>query len=249
MSGTYQAQGINLRHHSLGEADRIVSIFTREQGLIRVVAKGSKKTTSRLGGRIDLLQCNALQVASGRNLDVLTGAETIKSFSGLRSDYTRLTFALFLAEVLHGLLLERHPQPELYDLFAGTLAMLEVFDRPDLLALWFQLHALTDLGHRLGLDSCHVCAIAITEGARGMAFDLTMGALLCAQCRIGIGDARPINGAGVGLLQRLRRTGVEALASDDTDPALVLACQKLLGDYFSRLMEKELKSLKVLLTS
>lgn len=249
MSASQQVQGINLRHHALGEADRIVAVFSRELGLIRVVAKGSKKTTSRLGGRMDLLQCNDLQLHPGRNLDIVAGADTVRSFGGLRHDYHRLTYALFLAELLSGLLPERHPQPELYDLFAGTLAMLEVVERPDVLALWFQLQALDDLGYRLGLAHCHVCAAELSGQQPTVTIDLAMGALLCARCRLGFTEARPVRGVVVALLRDLRTMDVGTLTHQLPDTDVVLGAQRMLGEYFRRLIERELKSLKVILAT
>lgn len=247
MSATYEAQGINLRHHALGEADRIVSIFTRDHGLVRAVAKGVKKTTNRFGGRMEPLHCNALQLRQGRTMDQILSADTVRSFAGLRTDFDRLAFGLYLAEVLNGMLPPGHPQPAIYDLFVSTLAMLEDLERPDLVALWFQLHLLGDLGHPLGLDQCHACQRPIDDPGGATGFDLALGALVCGACRWGRPTVRDIGPAPLHLLRRLRHGGVAALAAEPEPLAVALGAQRLLGEHIATLTERDIKSLRILL--
>src|SRR3546814_9324179 len=88
----YRAEAVVLRTHKLGEADRIISLLTREHGLVRAVAKGVRRTTSRWGSRLEPFTHVDLQLAEGRNLDVITQAETIDQFSSrLGMDYERYT--------------------------------------------------------------------------------------------------------------------------------------------------------------
>ena len=246
MSQTYAAQGINVRHHALGETDRIVTIFTREHGLVRAVAKGLKKPTSHLGGRMELLHCNTLMFRRGRSLDQVLTAETVRAFGGLRLDFDRLAFAIYLAEVLYGLIPTGHPQPAIYDLFVATLTLLESLDRPELIALWFQLQLLGELGHSLGLDSCHGCQRRIEPQSHSIGFQLSLGAIVCADCRWGRSDVRELMPSGLILLRRLRDDGVQSLA-EITDPVgVAMGAQRLLGDYFSILVDREIKSLRIL---
>ncbi|MBC7543888.1 MAG: DNA repair protein RecO [Candidatus Sericytochromatia bacterium] len=247
MSESYAAQGVNIRHHALGEADRIISVFTREHGIVRAVAKGVKKPTSRLGGRMELLHCNTLMFRRGRSLDIILTAETVRSFGGLRLDFDRLAFALYLAEVVNGLLPVGHPQPVVYDLFVSTLAMLETLERPELVALWFQLQLLTELGHHVGLTACHGCQRPIEPQRHGVGFQLSLGAIVCPDCRFGRPDVRELMPAALTLLRQLRHGGIQALV-DITEPVTVaLGAQRVLGDYFATLAEREIKSLRILL--
>jgi DNA repair protein RecO (recombination protein O) len=247
MSEAYAAQGINIRHHALGETDRIITIFTLERGLVRAVAKGLKKPTSRLGGRMELLQCNALMLRPGRGLDLILSAETVRTFGGLRLDFDRLAFGLYLAEVLYGLLPTGHPQPGVYELFVSTLVMLESLERPELVALWFQLQLLTELGHHVGLDTCHGCQRVLVPGTQSIGFQLSLGALVCGDCRMGRPDVRELMPAGLALLRRLRHGGIQCLVEIDEPVTIALGAQRVLGDYFSTLAEREIKSLRILL--
>ena len=73
----YRDAGVVLRTHKLGEADRIITLLTRERGLVRAAAKGVRKTTSRFGGRLEPFMHVDLQLAEGRSLDIITQVETI----------------------------------------------------------------------------------------------------------------------------------------------------------------------------
>ncbi|NET08108.1 MAG: DNA repair protein RecO [Symploca sp. SIO2B6] len=125
MSRTYKATGINLKSLPLGEADRLVTILTREFGLIRVVAPGARKQRSKLGGSSDLFVVNQLMLAKGKSLDKITQAQTLESYRGFRKDLSKLAASQYLAEVVLCLGLSEQPQEELYELLNEHLRRLE----------------------------------------------------------------------------------------------------------------------------
>lgn len=125
MSRTYKATGINLKGMPLGESDRLLTILTRESGLIRVVAPGARKPKSKLGGRSGLFVVNELLIAQGRSLDKISQAETQASYSGLSRDLARLTASQYLAELVLCQALSEQPQEELFTLLCAQLTCLE----------------------------------------------------------------------------------------------------------------------------
>lgn len=125
MSQTYKATGINLKAMPLGEADRLVTILTREWGLIRVVAPGARKQNSKLGGRSGLFVVNELLLAKGRSLDKITQAETLESYPGLSRDLSKLAASQYLAELVLCHALSEQPQAELYELLNEHLRRLD----------------------------------------------------------------------------------------------------------------------------
>lgn len=125
MSRTYKATGINLKAMPLGEADRLVTILTKEWGLIRVVAPGARKQNSKLGGRSGLFVVNELLLAKGRSLDKISQAETVESYPGLSRDLSKLAASQYLAELVLCHALSEQPQAELYELFTEHLRRLE----------------------------------------------------------------------------------------------------------------------------
>ena len=103
----YRAEAVVIRTHKLGEADRIITLLTRSQGLVRAVAKGVRRTSSRWGSRLEPFTHVDLQLAEGRNLDVVTQAETIEPFSaGLGADYERYPSGTAMLETAERLIVE-----------------------------------------------------------------------------------------------------------------------------------------------
>lgn len=125
MSRTYKATGINLKSIPLGESDRILTILTRECGLIRAVAPGVRKPKSKLGGRAGLFVVNELVITQGRSLDRITQAETLESYSGLSKDLGKLTAGQYLAELALCQALSDQPQEELFSLLSEHLSRIE----------------------------------------------------------------------------------------------------------------------------
>jgi DNA repair protein RecO (recombination protein O) len=131
MSGTYKATGINLKATPIGENDRLLTILTRERGLIRAIAPGARKPTSSLGGRSALFVVNHLFLACGRSLDKITQAETITTHRGLSTDLGKLVASQYLAEIVLEQALIEHPQEELFQLFNLHLSRLESLSGSD----------------------------------------------------------------------------------------------------------------------
>jgi DNA repair protein RecO (recombination protein O) len=114
MSRTYRATGINLKSMPFGEADRLLTILTREHGLIQAVAMGSRKHKSSLAGRSGLFVVNDLLIVKGRSLDKVTQAETLESYPRLGKDLQKLTVSQYLAELCLCQALSDQPQEELF---------------------------------------------------------------------------------------------------------------------------------------
>ena len=125
MSQTYKATGINLKSMPLGESDRLVTILTREFGLIRAVAPGARKHKSKLGGRSGLFVVNELLIAKGRSLDKIIQAETKESYPGLGKDLGKLAASQYLAELVLCQADAEQPQEGLYDVLNEHLRRLE----------------------------------------------------------------------------------------------------------------------------
>src|SRR5688500_11299586 len=98
-SRSYRAEAIVLKTHDFGEADRILTLLTRHFGKVRVVAKGIRRSTSRLAGHAEPLSHATFQLARGRELDVLTGAETRAAYAELREDLLRIAAGWYVAEL------------------------------------------------------------------------------------------------------------------------------------------------------
>ena len=97
---SFRASAVVLRHADYGEADRLLTLFTREQGKVRAIAKGARKLTSRKAGHIEPFTHVTLQLAKGRDLFIVTQAETVNNFSGLREDLVKTGYAAYIVELI-----------------------------------------------------------------------------------------------------------------------------------------------------
>jgi DNA repair protein RecO (recombination protein O) len=131
MSGTYKATGINLKAIPIGESDRLVTILTREHGLIRAIVPGARKANSSLGGRSELFMVNSLLIVKGKSLDKITQAETVTTYKRLIRDLGKLAASQYLTEIVLAQALSEHAQEELYQLLLMHLGRLNDLDQGD----------------------------------------------------------------------------------------------------------------------
>jgi len=180
---SYSVTGINVGTFNLGEADKIITIFTAERGLIRAVAKGARKPGAKVGGRAEPLNVNKLLMATGRSLDIITQAESVETFPKLRQDLVRLSYALYYAE------LTQHFGPGLsdenetyFEFLRDALRMqAECGGDPAWLCLKFELGLLDMLGYRPELTYCVMCRQPLTDSTLG-AFHQEWGGIICKPC-------------------------------------------------------------------
>lgn len=178
----YRDRAVVLRLHKLGEADRIVTLLTREHGLVRAVAKGVRRTRSKFGARLEPFAHVDIQLHPGRNLDVVTQVQTLDAFgSDLATDYGRYTTACAVLETAARLAgEERSPVPRLYLLTVGALRSLADAARPSQLVLdAYLLRAMAFAGYAPALTECARC------GAPGphRGFHVAAGGAVCVRCR------------------------------------------------------------------
>ena len=123
----FRCNGIVLRTYKLGEADRIVSIVTDTHGKVRAVAKGIRKTKSRIGARLEPMSHVSLLIYKGRSdLDIVSQAESIENYRSVREDLDRLTHATALLEAVDLLSVEGQVDDRLYAMLGGALRSLNL---------------------------------------------------------------------------------------------------------------------------
>ena len=184
MSRTYKATGINLKSMPLGESDRLLTILTREFGLIRAVAPGARKHHSKLGGRSGLFIVNDLLIASGRSLDKITQAQILESYPRLSEDLVKLAASQYLAEMVLCQALSEQPQEELFCLLNEHLSRLEQLPKAKaFLVLAYLSHAIFHLLALAGITpQVQVCCLTqcpltpdFSDPNYQVGFDVTVG--------------------------------------------------------------------------
>ena len=200
-----------LRTIKLGEADRIVTLATEGRGKVRAVAKGVRKTKSRFGARLEPLSHVSLLCWEGRELDIVTQAETIDHFRDIRTDLDRLTRATTLLEAIDLVVQEGDANRRLYTMLLGALRTLAARDAPLVVPAFFW-KLLAAEGFTPLVDACAGCG---DDEAPLVAFDLAEGGVLCRDCRRGL----PLSHEALQLLRRILGGDLVAVLAEPASPA------------------------------
>jgi DNA repair protein RecO (recombination protein O) len=203
----YRDEAIVLRTYKLAESDRICVLLTREHGKVRAVAHGVRKTSSRLGARMEVLDHVDVQLARGRaELQSVRQVQPLGAPSSIRSNFERLSAAMVLVEVADAATLEHLEDPEYFEMVRRALVSLETAADPSVVTTAFLLKTLVHDGAAPVLDRCASCGAS----SELVAFDLTEGGLLCRSCRRG----RPVSPAAVQLLRRMLLGGLAGVLQE-----------------------------------
>lgn len=207
----YALRALVLRKTKLGEADVIVTLLSADGCIVRAVAKGMRKPTSRFAGRLEPACVVDLMLASGRTLEIVSDARSVDLHAALRQEYDRLTAASVVLDVLDKMAVEGQPEERLFGLACATLSALESAEpsRQRAVVTGFLLKAMSMHGYRPHLDSCVSCA-CVAEG--GTEFSLEAGGVLCPACG---GTAPPLSAGARNLLGWLLASTMEEIATAD----------------------------------
>ena len=176
----YKTDGLVLRAYRMRDADRLVTVLTPSLGKLKLTVRGARRLTSKLGGHLDVLNRTHLAIAIGHTFDVVTGAESVESFAGVKADLSRLAEALYLMELADLLLPEADPHPTAYRLLLDALRALEAGRSPASVARHTELGLLGDAGYMPELRSCVMCRREIEPEHHR--FATAMGGVVCDDC-------------------------------------------------------------------
>jgi len=239
---TYSTEGLVIRQYPLGEADRILTLLTRDLGKIRVVAKGLRRPKSKLGGQMELLSQVALTAAVGRNLDVVNEAQTVDRHQALSEHLDRLSHAIYLCELLDGFTVEHSPNNAAYRLAVDTLSWLEHANDPWLVVRHFEMRLLDESGFNPELNQCVECG-AILE-PQDHKFNVSAGGVSCPSC--GFGEATavvPVQLNAMKVLRLLQRErSFDRLDGIRISESARYDVERLLTTHIRYILEKELRS-------
>jgi len=200
----YREPAICLRATDFSETSQVVSFVTRGAGVVRLMAKGTKRAKSKSGGAIDLLSEGDLVYTLSRS----GGLGTLVEFSEavtrreLRADAARLNAGLYLIELVGNMLADDDPHPEVFDLLHNALLRLAEADAPVLAVVaYFLWRLLRHVGLLGAMDRCVGCDEPLT-GATGskLWFSSSRGGLLCGSCAEGIDERARLDGPTMAAL-------------------------------------------------
>ncbi len=205
----YKADAIVIRSREYGEADKLLTLFSRELGKLEAVAKGVRKPKSTQRGGTQLFTYADFLLYKGKSLDTVSQVQPRESFIHLWDDFDRTIAASGMAELLDISTTREQPEPELFTLTLGFLFLLKYVD-PYIAQVAYALRLLNIQGYLPGLNNCIECGEAI--GGTQAFLSAEAGGLLCSNCKNKNNETvRMLSGGGLALMRRLKTVELDKL--------------------------------------
>lgn len=228
----------------LGEADRIFTILTRNRGKMRVIAKGVRRPGSRSGRHLEYFNRCELMLATGRELDVVTSAESVERFDRARDNLVAYGSASYLADLLLQLTEDGDASPAAYDLLQGSLALLSEGIDPFSVTRHFELSLCRILGFQPELYRCVGCSTEIGPVANALSAQL--GGMLCPACASQDLGAVRLSVNAQKFIRLLDRQGLAEAIKLRLDPVTASEIERALQLYARNHARREFASLGVM---
>lgn len=236
----YRTEAVVLRRGDLGEADRLLTVYSPTYGKLRLVAKGVRRPTSRKAGHLEPLTRVELLLAKGRELDVITQAQALQTYPLPAGDLERLGYAFYAVELLDRFSVADGEARRPYRLLIDTLERLSAGVEAAPAIRHFELELLDLSGFRPELFRCVGCSAEIRPEAQF--FSAEGGGVLCPSCGAQGRDALPVSLAALRLVRHYQRSSYAASASVRVRPEVMQEVERLLQVYLSHLLERRLNT-------
>jgi len=243
----YQTEAIIIKKTKLGEADRILTLYTPYLGKIQAVAKGVRRPRSKLAGHLELLTHSQVSLARGKNLDTITGSQTINSFLPLKSDLQLTSYALYTTELVNQFTAEHIKNSPLFQLMLDTMHHLRQGSDNEMVLRYFEIQLLDGVGYRPQLQHCVSCRSNLEPITNS--FCPSAGGILCPSCRqsLALGGqsqslAYSLSVNGLKVLRLLQKSDYNTINRLRLTPELSMELEGVIRHYIRYLLEREVKS-------
>jgi DNA repair protein RecO (recombination protein O) len=248
-SRLYRIEAIVTHRSDWGEADRLLTVLSRERGKLRLNAKGARKVGSRKSGHVELFVRSSMLIAKGRgDIDIVSQVETIDAYRGLREDLTRSTYAHYAVELSDAFAEEGSEQPELFDLLADTLQWIESTDNLPLTARYFELQLLTLAGFQPQVFFCAGQGEPLQEIAPDEFYGWSpaAGGVLCPDHARDRSDASRLSLTALKVLRHALRTNYAAFTALTLRDGILSETEQVMLRYVQFVLERKVKSVEFL---
>ena len=255
---SFRLEAVVLRHNDWGEADRMLSLYSLEMGKLRVLAKGVRKPRSRKAGHLEPFIRLSLQLARGRDILLVTQAETIEPHLALRDDLLLTTYAAYVVELLDRFTYEEGENRAIYRLLVDTLDRLNdtavssqpAGDQPagqatpplspDVIVRYYEMRLLDYLGFRPLLFQCASCGEEIQP--QDQFFSAEAGGVICPKCAPRYPAARQVSMQALKFMRHFQRSSFAEASR--ARPATITGreIESLMQYYLTYLLERGLNS-------
>lgn len=236
-----RTEAIIMKGMDLGEADRIITLFTREKGKIRAVANGVRRIRSSLGALVQPFTYGTFSLYMGGSIPRFRQGDILASFSFLREDLLTMTATSYLMELMDTQLGEEDPHEAIFVLLLQVMEMLASHGYRDLFLRAFEIRCMSLLGYQPQLHNCIQCERSLGE-RETMYFSSALGGIRCGRCPRQSGDQHMGPGT-LNVLQRLLLSPLRNLQNLTVSPATEKELEILMEKYILYHGEKEMKTM------
>jgi DNA repair protein RecO (recombination protein O) len=237
----YQTDAIVIKKTKLGEADTILTFYTPDMGKIQGFAKSLRKTKSRMAGHLELITHSQVSFARGRNLDTITGCQTIDSFLPLKTDYRLMSYALYIIELVNQFTPEHAEDNALFQLLLDTLKHLCQAEDTGTVLRYFEIQLLDKTGYRPQLQHCVSCRKPLEPVVNS--FSPASGGMLCPECSYRSQSALySLSVNALKILRFFQNNSYDTASRLRISPDLAEEIERIMRLNIRYLLEKELKS-------
>jgi len=238
---SFRVEAVVLRHADWGEADRLLTLYTREKGKLRAIAKGARRLKSRKAGHLEPFTRVTLQLARGRDLLIVTQADTVDAYLPLRDDLMRTGYAAYVVELLERFTYEEEiADASLYRQLTDTLNRIATLPDSWLAVRFYEVRLLDALGFRPRLFRCASCGADIQ--AENQFFSAAAGGVLCRRCGAGLPGAWEVTMEALKYLRHFQRSSFNEASRARPAGDVQREVELLMQRYFTFLLERELNS-------
>ena len=240
-----RSEAVVVRRTDFAEADRLVTLYTRDFGKLKAIAKGARKPQSRKTGHVELFMRSKFLIATGKDLGIITQAEMVEAYAPLRDDLIKATYASYAVELLDRFTVEEDKNLSLYKLIADGLGWFAYTADFLLAARYYELHLL-ELSGFSSLNSFFVCPVEKISRNRINFLAAELGGVLCPDCHEADRRAQSISAVAVKVLRYLQTRSWETVKVLQLKRPLHSELENIMYHYLTYILERNLKSVDFL---
>jgi DNA repair protein RecO (recombination protein O) len=237
----YKTKGIVLKRMNFGEADRILTVLTERFGKVRAIAKGVRKSKSKLAGSLEPFMLLDMQLHEGKTFYIVTGSVIESDFQNIHDKLKKTSQAFYVAELVDRFLPEHQNSEEIFDLFCQALEYLNNNEKSLFLRI-FELKIVESSGFYPELYECVHCKSKLEEESNF--WDAVEGGVICSECQKKFQHGKRVSNQLIKLLRLIEKSNFSILQKLNLENKLEVEIEDILNSYIQSILEREIKSQK-----
>ncbi len=244
----YRTEAVVLRTRNLGEADKILTLFTKDRGKVSAVARGSRRPRNHLMGVSQLFTHSNFLIFRGKNLDSVSQGTIINAWLNLREDLLKMAYASYIVELVDRLTEEYDPSASVYSLLVAVFDRLQIDGLETRLARFFELRFLRLIGLEPQLQRCVGCDTIMTDTGNQLRFSPREGGVLCYRCQRSRTDTLSLSLGAYQIMRWLSDADIDRLSVLQMPKVVEDEVEETLRSFLNFHLQRPLKSLEFLHT-